>query len=61
MTQQACIIQQLSLDIHSKNIFDQLHFNLPIQQCTGLIGRNGQGKSLLMQCLAQVSKFSFIG
>ncbi|WP_038343972.1 ATP-binding cassette domain-containing protein [Acinetobacter sp. A47] len=52
MTQQACIISNLSLEFAQHKIFDQLSFQLPLHHFCGLIGRNGQGKSLLM-CLLQ--------
>ncbi len=51
MTQQACIIHQLHFELGSTVLFDQLDFQLNRHQLTGLIGRNGQGKSQLLQCL----------
>jgi len=56
MTQQACVISQLSLEFPSKVMFQQLNFNLESHQVSALIGRNGQGKSLLMQMLNQTLK-----
>ena len=53
MTQQACVISQLTLEFSSKVMFKQLNFSLESNQITALIGRNGQGKSLLMQMLNQ--------
>ncbi|OBY75342.1 ATP-binding cassette domain-containing protein [Acinetobacter gyllenbergii] len=51
MTQQACIISNLSLELAQQKLFEHLSFQLPLHQFTGLIGRNGQGKSLLMSIL----------
>lgn len=51
MTQQACIVSNLSLELAQQKLFDHLTFQLPLHQFTGLIGRNGQGKSLLMSIL----------
>ncbi|WP_336170350.1 ATP-binding cassette domain-containing protein [Acinetobacter sp. 161(2023)] len=56
MTQQACVIAQLSLEFSSKVMFQQLNFSLESHQVSALIGRNGQGKSLLMQMLNQMLK-----
>lgn len=56
MTQQACVISQLSLEFPSKVMFQQLNFSLESHQVSALIGRNGQGKSLLMQMLNQTLK-----
>ncbi|NUG02157.1 ATP-binding cassette domain-containing protein [Acinetobacter oleivorans] len=56
MTQQACVISQLSLEFPSKVMFQQLNFSLESHQVSALIGRNGQGKSLLMQMLNQMLK-----
>jgi len=57
MTQQACIISNLSLELAQQKLFDHLSFQLPLHQFTGLIGRNGQGKSLLMSLLHEQTKF----
>ena len=54
MTQQACVISQLTLEFPSKVMFKQLNFSLEYRQVSALIGRNGQGKSLLMQLLQEV-------
>ncbi|MDU6287166.1 MAG: ATP-binding cassette domain-containing protein, partial [Acinetobacter sp.] len=51
MTQQACVISQLTLEFPSKVMFKHLNFSLESNQVSALIGRNGQGKSLLMQLL----------
>ena len=51
MTQQACVVSNLSLDFPHKFIFQNLNFSLFLNQKTALIGRNGQGKSLLMSIL----------
>ncbi|WP_447507454.1 ATP-binding cassette domain-containing protein [Acinetobacter lactucae] len=51
MTQQACVISQLTLEFPSKVMFKHLNFSLESNQVSALIGRNGQGKSLLMQML----------
>lgn len=53
MTQSACVISQLSLDIHHHCLFKDLTFQLELKQASALIGRNGQGKSLLLALLAQ--------
>ena len=55
MTQQACIISHLSLVFPHKTMFQDLQFSLEKQQISALIGRNGQGKSLLMQLLHEPS------
>ena len=55
MTQQACIISHLSLVFPHKTMFQDLQFSLEKQQVSALIGRNGQGKSLLMQLLHEPS------
>ncbi|KYQ82179.1 ABC transporter ATP-binding protein [Acinetobacter sp. NRRL B-65365] len=55
MTQQACIVSNLSLELAQHKLFDQLSFQLPLNQFCGLIGRNGQGKSLLMSLLQRES------
>lgn len=60
MTQQACVIAQLSLEFSSKVMFQQLNFSLESHQVSALIGRNGQGKSLLMQMLNQTLKSDLI-
>jgi len=51
MTQQACVISQLTLEFPLKVMFKHLNFSLESNQVSALIGRNGQGKSLLMQML----------
>lgn len=51
MTQQACVISQITLEFPSKVMFKHLNFSLESNQLSALIGRNGQGKSLLMQML----------
>ncbi|WP_338557949.1 ATP-binding cassette domain-containing protein [Acinetobacter sp. KS-LM10] len=53
MTEQACVVSNLSLDFPNKSIFQNLNFSLSLTQKSALIGRNGQGKSLLMQILHQ--------
>ncbi|MBO3660254.1 ATP-binding cassette domain-containing protein [Acinetobacter variabilis] len=58
MTQQACVISSLTLEFPSKVIFQNLNFTLPKAQVSALIGRNGQGKSLLMQLLHQTQHSS---
>ncbi|MCH7340349.1 ATP-binding cassette domain-containing protein [Acinetobacter higginsii] len=57
MTQQACIVSNLSLELAQLIHFDSLCFQLPLHQFTGLIGCNGQGKSLLMSLLHEQTKF----
>lgn len=51
MTQQACIISNLSLAFPTQTMFDQLNFVLFSGQTSALIGRNGSGKSLLFKLL----------
>lgn len=55
MTLLACAVSQLSLDFLNKtpnqSTFQKLQFNLTQQQISACIGRNGLGKSLLMQVL----------
>ena len=51
MTQQACIISNLTLDFPQQKIFDNISFQLPLNSFSGLVGKNGQGKSLLMSIL----------
>jgi|GEM_PF-5239806 len=55
MTQQACVVSQLTLEFPSKVMFKELDFSLEHHQVSALIGRNGQGKSLLMQLLQEIS------
>ncbi|OTG65005.1 ATP-binding cassette domain-containing protein [Acinetobacter silvestris] len=55
MTQPACVISKLDLEIGHSRIFHQLNFQLFYGQCSGLIGRNGQGKSLLLKILRKNS------
>ena len=55
MTQQACVVSQLTLEFPSKVMFKELNFSLEHHQVSALIGRNGQGKSLLMQLLQEIS------
>ncbi len=55
MTQQACVISQLTLEFPSKVMFKELNFSLEHHQVSALIGRNGQGKSSLMQLLHKIS------
>ncbi len=63
MTQQACIISNLSLELAQQKLFDRLSFQLPLHQFTGLVGRNGQGKSVLMSVLHEqmASKLPYSG
>lgn len=62
MTQQACIVSNLSLELAQHKIIDQLSFQLPLNQFCGLIGRNGQGKSLLMSLLhGQTNELAYSG
>ncbi len=51
MTQQACLISNLSLSFPQKTMFSELQFSLPKQQLSACIGSNGLGKSLLMRLL----------
>lgn len=51
MTPSICLIQQFSLELQGKLLFDELNFQLPSQQFCALIGANGQGKSILLNAL----------
>ena len=51
MTQQACVISNLSLSFPTQSIFQNISFSLFAHQTSAMIGRNGQGKSLLMHLL----------
>lgn len=51
MTQQACVISNLSLNFPTQRVFQHLNFSLFTQRSSALIGRNGLGKSLLMEIL----------
>ena len=53
MTQQACVISNLSLNFPTKTLFKDLSFTLCRNQTSAIIGRNGQGKTLLMQILQE--------
>lgn len=59
MTQQACIISNLTLDFPQQKIFDNISFQLPLNSFSGLVGKNGQGKSLLMSILHHQKKTEF--
>ena len=48
MTQQACTVKNLSVQFAHEPLFQHLNFELPAAQCSALIGRNGQGKSILI-------------
>lgn len=61
MTRQACIIQQLGVDLGLRTLFQHLDFQLPYAQCTGLVGRNGQGKSILLRLLSQSTDLAYQG
>ena len=56
MTQQACTIKNLSVQFAHEPLFQHLNFELPATQCSALIGRNGQGKSVLMSLLTQAHR-----
>ena len=51
MTQSACIVTKLSLEFSSKTLFKNLQLSLAKQQLSACIGRNGLGKSLILQIL----------
>ncbi|TCM59281.1 ATPase subunit of ABC transporter with duplicated ATPase domains [Acinetobacter calcoaceticus] len=53
MTSTACVISHLSLELNQGPLFQDLNFQLPLKQFSALIGRNGQGKSLLLSRLAE--------
>ena len=59
MTHQACIVKNLSVQFTHEPLFQQLNFQLPYAQCSALIGRNGQGKSVLMSLLTQAQQPSY--
>lgn len=63
MTQQACVISNLSLEFPTQILFNQLNFVLFSGQISALIGRNGLGKSLLFKLLnaQNDSKLAFSG
>lgn len=63
MTQQACIITNLTLELSQLKLFESLSFQLPLKQFSGMIGRNGQGKSVLMSTLHRqaASNLSYSG
>ncbi|RLZ07607.1 ABC transporter ATP-binding protein [Acinetobacter sp. 2JN-4] len=63
MTQQACIITNLTLELSQLKLFESLSFQLPLKQFSGMIGRNGQGKSVLMSILHRqaASNLSYSG
>ena len=63
MTQQACVISNLSFEFPTQLMFDQLNFVLFSGQISALIGRNGLGKSLLFKLLhaQNNSEFAFSG
>ncbi len=55
MTQQACVISQLTLEFPSKVMFKQLNFSLEYRQVSALIGRNGQVNPYLCNCCKNLS------
>ena len=59
MTQQACIVKDLSVQFAHEPLFQHLNFHLPYAQSSALIGRNGQGKSVLMSILNQIQQPSY--
>jgi len=62
MTQQACVISHLGVEFPTKTLFHDLDFSLFAQQKSALIGRNGQGKSVMMQILhQQPNHLPFVG
>ena len=62
MTQQACVISHLGVELPTETLFHDLHFSLFAQQKSALIGRNGQGKSVMMQILhQQPNHLPFVG
>lgn len=56
MTQQACIVSNLSLAFPTQSMFEQLNFVLHAGKTSALIGRNGLGKSLLFKILNSPSQ-----
>lgn len=51
MIKQACVISNLSLNFPTQTLFQNLNFSLFTEQSSAIIGRNGLGKSLLMEIL----------
>ena len=49
----ACNVQQLSISFGAELLWENINFQLTYAHSSGLIGRNGLGKSVLMQVLAQ--------
>ena len=49
----ACNVQQLSISFGAELLWENINFNLAYANASGLIGRNGLGKSVLMQVLSQ--------
>ena len=49
----ACNVQQLSISFGAELLWQNINFNLAYANSSGLIGRNGLGKSVLMQVLSQ--------
>ena len=49
----ACNVQQLSISFGAELLWENINFHLAYAYSSGLIGRNGLGKSVLMQVLAQ--------
>ena len=49
----ACNVQQLSISFGAELLWENINFNLAYANSSGLIGRNGLGKSVLMQVLSQ--------
>ncbi len=49
----ACNVQQLSISFGAELLWENISFNLAYANSSGLIGRNGLGKSVLMQVLSQ--------
>ena len=49
----ACNVQQLSIGFGEEKLWENIDFHLPYASTSGLIGRNGLGKSVLMQVLSQ--------
>ena len=55
MTQQACVISQLSIEFPQHSILKAQDLCLFAGQNSALIGRNGQGKSVILHYLQQQS------